>query len=538
MKGFLSKINPKLYILISGILLGVSIAFAKIGAISYLALIPLCLVMLKRIDSVEYKFKQAYFDGFVFFFSYYLIAFHWLLYFYPLDFTGLNRFEAAIVVALAWVGIPLIQAAFSSLIFVVIAHFSKTRIYKKHPLCLVIFAAALFVINEWSQTFTWAGVPFARISISQTEMPILMQSASVFGGYFLTFIVVAINILLSLAIYKLQFRRLFCILASALFTCNLAFGLVLYFIPLHNENDQIKVAALQGNLPSQEDYGFFLDGVFETYEALIIEAAQDGASLIVLPEGAFLADVNGYIDLGKDRGLTSLNKAMTSLADELDVSIVVGSLFIDENENYYNATSIFYPDGTSILGASFKEKLVPFGEFVPMRSIIETFVPMLSMVNSMPDDLTSFSEQKVFSSYHNNINIGSLICYDSIFEGVARDSAIAGAEIFIVPSDDSWFYNSRALNMHHSQNILRAVEQGRYTISCANTGLTSIVNNKGEIIEQMPIFTKGYVVGMVYATSNRTIYSYIGNLFVYVCILAIALPFGSEFILDKKEEFK
>ena len=90
--------------------------------------------------------------------------------------------------------------------------------------------------------------------------------------------------------------------------------------------------------------------------------------------------------------------------------------------------------------------------------------------------------------------------------------------------------------MHHSQNILRAVEQGKYTVNCGNTGMTSIVNNKGVVIADMPIYEEGYVLDTVYASNGRTLYSYIGNLFVYLCIVAIFVPFVIEIVYRKKNK--
>ena len=89
--------------------------------------------------------------------------------------------------------------------------------------------------------------------------------------------------------------------------------------------------------------------------------------------------------------------------------------------------------------------------------------------------------------------------------------------------------------MHHSQNILRAVEQGKYTVNCGNTGLTSIVDDKGRVVSVMPIYTEGYIIDTVYASSGRTLYSYIGNLFVYVCIAAIFVSFALEFVYRKNK---
>jgi apolipoprotein N-acyltransferase len=173
---------------------------------------------------------------------------------------------------------------------------------------------------------------------------------------------------------------------------------------------------------------------------------------------------------------------------------------------------------------------------MPMRDFISSIVPALAEINMLANDVTPGKESSVFgaTSDENAIKVGTLICFDAIYETLAIESARSGAEIFIVPSNDSWFYDSRAMNMHHSQNILRAVEQGKYTVNCGNTGITSVVNDKGEVLSIMPIYEEGYVIDTVYASSTRTLYSYIGNLYVYLCVAFAFAPFVVNIWYKKK----
>ena len=175
MKELLNKIPKRIMIAVSGLLLGATIVFAEIGIFAYLVLIPLALTLLKKMNGEGYRARSAYLDGFIFYMCYDIVAFHWFAYFYPLDFAGLDNFQSIIVVALAWIGLSLLQSVFSAFVFVALSKIAKTKLCRKYDLLIVPISAALFAINEWTQTFTWAGVPWARIAISQTAMPILMQ---------------------------------------------------------------------------------------------------------------------------------------------------------------------------------------------------------------------------------------------------------------------------------------------------------------------------------------------------------------------------
>ena len=119
-----------------------------------------------------------------------------------------------------------------------------------------------------------------------------MQSASLFGSYFLTFIVVLINMLLAYAIVNIEKRRFLALSALGIFAANALFGTVAYFGPASDEERSITVAAVQGNFPSQSNYKVYAPDIYEKYEKLTRMAAADGADVIVWPEGTFSISIN------------------------------------------------------------------------------------------------------------------------------------------------------------------------------------------------------------------------------------------------------
>ena len=132
------------------------------------------------------------------------------------------------------------------------------------------------------------------------------------------------------------------------------------------------------------------------------------------------------------------------------------------------------------------------------------------------------------------LNVGSLICFDSIYEGLTLESVREGADVIFLSTNDSWFTDSAALDMHNSQARLRAVESGRYIVRAANTGISSIITPKGEIVERLGALEEGYIMGDVYARDSRTLYSYIGNIFIYILIVCfLSLIIYEQIILNK-----
>ena len=129
------------------------------------------------------------------------------------------------------------------------------------------------------------------------------------------------------------------------------------------------------------------------------------------------------------------------------------------------------------------------------------------------------------------LKVGSLICFDSIYETLSLESVSEGAEVIFLATNDSWFTYSAALEMHNAQAQIRAVETGRYVVRAANTGISSVITPKGEVTDSLGALKAGFVIDDICPTNSRTLYSYIGNAFVYIVILLIfATVFCDKFI--------
>ena len=179
-----------------------------------------------------------------------------------------------------------------------------------------------------------------------------------------------------------------------------------------------------------------------------------------------------------------------------------------------------------------KRHLVPFGEFVPLRDVFEILIPPLTELSMISSDLGEGVSAQVFEL--DETNIGSLICFDSIYDELARDSVRSGAKILAVSTNDSWFLDSAALDMHNAQAKLRAIENRRYVVRSANTGISSIISPRGEEMSSVERLVGGQITAEVYSVESKTLFTHIGNLFVYLCIAVIVIWIAGEKFLSKK----
>ena len=499
---------------LGGILFAMTVIFPQIGSFEWIALIPALLAILTLIPNPTVKYRRLYGLGLVFFWPFYAVNFHWFFYMYPLDFAGMSRPASAVVVTVACLGLSLFQALGAALLLPLMGVATRGKWLSKHTILHPILFACLWTALEWWQAHSgWSGVPWARLAIGQAENVLSLQSAAIFGSYFITFLVVAVNGLLAYMFLHPSRRVLCAALAAGLVFGNMAFGAI-RMAAVKDMGEPVKVAAIQGNKGSLENSSFTtMDQVMEVYGELSREAAENGAELIVWPETCIPANIDrqGWVyeygtELSQEGGGPFLCGLFTRVAEGSDAD--------------YNSIVAALPDGTVHGTVYNKRNPVPFGEFVPFRDLVMTVIPPLAEINTLAEDIPAGADSVVMELDVGNV--GPLICFDSIYERNALDSIGNGAQILAVSTNDSWFTDSRGVWMHHAQSQLRAIETGRYVVRSANTGVSSVINDRGEVLELLEPLKTGYVLEEAYLSDRVTVYSVIGNVFAYVCVAVCA----------------
>lgn len=298
---------------------------------------------------------------------------------------------------------------------------------------------------------------------------------------------------------------------------NLAFGQarLAYMDKKLDEADVFTGIALQGNVPSSAKWSLSNKETAERYLILAKEAvnaadknAFGGERIIVMPETAFpftLRDNSKYA------------KALSEFTANNGVYLAAGA-FSDEAEGSGNGVFMFSPDG-KMSKPYLKQKLVPFGEFLPYRSFFETFVPVLAEINILSEDVVAGSEASVFETASGGV--GAIICYESIFPEICRKSVNDGADIIIVSTNDSWFGSSGALRHHLAASSLRAIENFVPVIRSANTGISALIRPDGKVVEMLGANKTGFVCSELPKGIGETLYSKVGDVWLYACMLYV-----------------
>ncbi len=499
-----------LIVLICGILTALPYIFDFLFFLPYFSLAPLFIIALKK--------KSTYRHGLVFSMGYFTVVFHWFCYLYPLDFAGFNALGSIAVIITAVFGLSLLQGIGTAFVPVIF----RIAVKDRHPLFAPFAAASVWVIAEWGQNFFWYGVPWARLAVGQHKLLPIVQSASIIGSLGVSFIIVLISGFVAIAVLNrdsIKKARVYALIGAAVFTFNFITGILLLNIK-NDPKNQFTVAAIQGNISSTDKWSEeSVLTALDIYEDLTEQAVNEsGAKLVLYPETVLICELNYN---------SALIARLKSLSKKLNAYIAVGAFYADDGKTY-NSIYLFTPDGELSKTLYSKRHLVPFGEYVPMEELFKVLLPFLTEMNMLEDQLTEGDGTEIYDTELGKL--GSLICFDSIYESLTLSTVRDGAELIMLASNDSWYKDSAAVYQHNGHAVLRAIESGRFVVRAANTGVSSVISDKGKIITLLGPLEKGYVTASVNTYSERTVYSYTGNLIIYLSVSYIIVLISYNFI--------
>jgi apolipoprotein N-acyltransferase len=238
--------------------------------------------------------------------------------------------------------------------------------------------------------------------------------------------------------------------------------------------------------------------------ALTREAVGRGAQFVLWPESSTPFMFEEEPVRGED---------IRSLVRDLGIPLLFGSdqLEREPKPRLYNAAFALGPEGTT--KAVYRKKhLVPFGEFIPMKK-------WLFFASPLVESLAEFApgEETVMIPIGDH-QASTAICYEVVYPSLARDAVLAGSELLTTITNDAWYGHSSAPYQHFAMASMRAVEQGRYLVRAANTGISGIVDPYGRVTAESVIFERTAVVGQVRFLTSRTIYSIIGDAVAYAAL--------------------
>ena len=208
-------------------------------------------------------------------------------------------------------------------------------------------------------------------------------------------------------------------------------------------------------------------------------------------------------------------------------NFVRDKLWID----YYNSSINF----SALKGFEYnhKSKLVVGSEFMPFKSFLEPIIGtvMIDMGGTTVSKGTQYdSERKIFEHSNKDLKTIPIVCYETIYGEYVANYVDLGANFITIITNDAWWFDTPGHRHLLSYARLRAIENRRFVIRSANSGVSAIINEIGEYKTMLPFDEKGIISGSAHTINKRTFYSrngdYIARLSILISVLLLLLSFS------------
>ncbi|OIJ88597.1 apolipoprotein N-acyltransferase [Streptomyces colonosanans] len=409
---------------------------------AYVALIPW--ILLARSAPTG---RRAAYDGWLGGFGFLVAVHHWLL-------PSLNVFLFVIAALLGVLWAPwgwLVQRLLTG-----------APSPKRVGAALVVLPSGWLMV-ELVRSWQGLGGPWGLLGSSQWQVAPALRLASIGGVWLLSFLIVAVNVALAMLVSVREARMP---AVAGLAATAVATSAAWVWSPRPEVGLQVRIAVVQPGIVGGPDSG---TKRFDHEEQLTRELAGQNVSLVVWGESSVGFDLAHRPDLAaRVAALSRLVKA--------DILVNVDARRSDL-PGIYKSSVLIGPHGPT--GDRYdKMRLVPFGEYIPMRSALGWAT---SVGKAAGVDRRRGTEQVVMNVGH-GLRIGPMVCFESAFPDMSRHLAKDGADVLIAQSSTSTFQQSWAPQQHASLAALRAAETGRPMVHATLTGVSAVYGPSGERI--------------------------------------------------------
>ncbi|RAP33542.1 apolipoprotein N-acyltransferase [Candidatus Marinamargulisbacteria bacterium SCGC AG-410-N11] len=447
----------------------------------YFSLIPIFYIIDNKLNLRK---RDFFYLGTLFGFIFMGYLHHWIL--------SLVPFSTILSIFLLWFLYSLYLSLFYAFLFLSIRLFRHL---------FAIFP--LWILFELIKSYGQFGNPHGNLGYSQAMNKYIVQLASIGSVYIVSLFILIINFLLYLIFKQIilfikykEFKKSQFNIQLLIFISLIA---VITFWSHHRlmndqllQNNKIRIAIVQPN-HSQSDKlnkNKWLQ-LKQDYLTMTNQVFSIKPDLIFWPE-TITPQLNYNNDVFKNK--------LFSLSKSLNCHLLFGTPFL-KNKKFYNSIISISPNQPSQF--YFKQKLIPFGEYWPAKSIFQ----FIGLKNIIPgSDYTAGTNNQLFT--FNNIRLSGAICLESVYPHFFNASINKdNINLLFVVLNNAWFFNSAASQYHLNMSIFRAVETNRFLIQSANTGISAIIDNNGKVTHSLGLNQKGILQGYIYLIEKKSIFT-------------------------------
>lgn len=366
----------------------------------------------------------------------------------------------------------------------------------KTPTQRLLLAAPIIALLEWVRSVFLIGFPWLSIGYAWIDTP-LAQLSSFGGVFFISFVIV-----LLLSSLLLPIRRLH----KYLLLLKLSVLVAIFCFPFfpNKAGNSTTVALVQGNMPVITDYNEKrmtenLVQYFKLTQKAIAQSNHANIDTVIWAEAAipyFYEEIPDF--------LTKIQRYQKTTGFDFISGAPLGSW---ASGQIYNGIFLQSKDTDNPTTFYRKQHLLPFGEYLPFRSIFSFFSDFVDI--PMADFARGNLVQKPFIS--NGLSFSPSICFEAVFGNEIRQNA-QNTDVLLNISNDAWFGRSKAQPQHLNIARMRAVENQKYLIRATNNGITAVIAPSGSVEKSLPPFTEDVLTATVTARDKTTLYARFGDI--------------------------
>jgi len=373
---------------------------------------------------------------------------------------------------------------------------------------------------EYARSVLMSGFPWLLLGYGLSDSPELRQAADLAGVPGLGFLLALSSAALYRTVTHLARRSWRACAAPAAVALAVPAFLLAYGAWRNAPADappaayRFRVVVAQGGIDQSVKWDpAFQERTLEIYRTLTREAAAQRAEVVVWPETAAPFFYGWEADLSRQ---------VDRIATDAGVPVIFGAPWFDPSDGGKYFNSVFLVDDEGVLRGRYdKRHLVPFGEYIPLRSVLF----FLQKLTAGAGDFSAGTGPALFRA--GGSTAGASVCYEALFPGIIRESVREGAGWLVNVTNDAWFGDTAAPWQHLAMARMRSVEFRRPMVRAANTGVSAVIDATGASTAELGLFRRGTLAAEVRPGSGQTVYAKTGDIFEISCaILAFLITFA------------
>jgi apolipoprotein N-acyltransferase len=376
---------------------------------------------------------------------------------------------------------------------------------------------------EYARTYLFSGFPWNLIATAMVDYPSLVQIDRFAGPYLLGALIVFPATVAAWWITQRPAGIARVLVGGSLCILLLTWwGTGLVASKLNgrpNGSEPVTAALLQPNITQQMRWDD--TNVMAIYQRMIgmtDEAARHGAQVVIWPESTVPLS---YTETGFFRA------SIEQLSRHYGIDIILGSVATDPQRPNRLWNAAFLVSNGKTIGHYDKIRLVPFGEYVPLRRLL-FFAEKL--VRAVGEFEFGTNDRPLIGK----LAYGPAICYEIVYPQITGKQLRNGATVIVTITNDAWYDGTSAPAQHLAQARLRAVEGDRYLLRAATTGISAFVDPTGRMRESIPMGRRGIIYARFQARQTITPYVRLGDWFAWMACGVVLIGLGRKMVGSKQ----